>query len=238
MKVLLSKNSSKIINEQNLFKYSSEFQNKKPVRWAFIEEFFDRSFYEKLYNSYPKLDDTWEILDASDKNGFYKLWNNQKSSVPIKYSENKNFSESWNEFYRYLFTEEFIEKMRKFSGVPITRVKYFGFACMKKRGFQLAHIHNVGPSTLILMIYFSKNWKKGEPGGTYICLEEDESTMIFEPYNLDNSAMIFHDGPQSGHGVRPIEKDVERRAIQVYLEEYSEEKGWSRSKKEQKLVEL
>ena len=48
----------------------------------------------------------------------------------------------------------------------------------------------------------------------------------------------FQDGQQAGHGVRPIEKDVERRAIQIYFEEYSEEKGWSGDKKEQKLAEL
>ena len=204
----------------------------------FIEEFFDRSFYEKLYNSYPKFDDTWKKNTSQDKNSFAKLWNRPGVDKITENVEDKNFSESWNEFYRYLFTEEFIEKMRKFSGVPITRMKLFYFAYMKKRGFQLPHIHNVGPSTLILMIYFSKNWKKGDPGGTYVCLEEDESTMIFEPYNLDNSVMIFHDGPQAGHGVRPIEKDVERRAIQIYLEEYSEEKGWSEDKKAPKLVEL
>ena len=238
MKILLSKNSSKIINWQNVFKYSSEFQNGKPTMWVFIEEFFDRSFYEKLYNSYPKYDYTWGIKNSADKNAFHKLWNKIGVNEVTENVEDKNFSESWNEFYRYLFTKEFIEKMRKFSAVPITRVKYFSFAYMKKRGFQLPHIHNVGPSTLILMIYFSKNWKKGDPGGTYACLEEDESTMIFEPYNLDNSVMIFHDGPQAGHGVRPIKKDVERRAIQIYLEEYSEEKGWSGDKKEQKLVEL
>jgi len=51
--------------------------------------------------------------------------------------------------------------------------------------------------------------------------------MIFEPYNLDNSAIIFHDGPHAGHGVRYITKDVERRAIQIYLEEYSPETGLS-----------
>jgi len=158
----LSKNSSKIINWQNVFKYSLEFQNKKPTRWAFIEEFFDRSFYEKLYNSYPKYDDTWGIKDSSDKNGFHKYWNKKEVSEVTENVEDKNFSESWNEFYRYLFTEEFIEKMRKFSGVPITRVKYFSFMYMRKRGFQLPHIHNVGPSTLIFMIYFSKNWKKGD----------------------------------------------------------------------------
>ena len=233
----MSKNSSEIINWQNAFKYSSEFQNRKP-RWVFIEEFFDRSFYEKLYNSYPKYDDTWVITDSSDKDAFHKSWNKKVTGEVIENVEDKNFSESWNEFYHYLFTEECIEKIRKFSGVPITRVKYFNFAYMKMRGFQLPHIHNVGPSTVILMIFFSKNWKKGDPGGTYVCLEEDESTMVFEPYNLDNSVMIFHDGPQAGHGVRPIEKDVERKAIQIYFEEYSEEKGWSGDKKEQKLAEL
>jgi hypothetical protein len=233
----LSKNSSEIINWQNVFKHSSEFQNRKP-RWVFIEEFFDRSFYEKLYNSYPKYDDTWVITNSSDKDAFHKSWNKKAADEVTENVKDKNFSESWNEFYHYLFTEECNEKIRKFSGVPITRVKYFNFAYMKMRGFQLPHIHNVGPSTVILMMFFSKNWKKGDPGGTYVCLKEDESTMVFEPYNLDNSVMIFHDGPQAGHGVRPIEKDVERKAIQIYFEEYSEKKGWSGDKKEQKLAEL
>ena len=98
---------------------------------------------------------------------------------------------------------------------------------LTRGGYQLPHIHNVGPSTLILMIYFSKNWKKGDPGGTYITTEEDESKMIFEPYNLDNTAIILHDGPHAGHGVRYVTKDVERRAIQIYLEKYSPETGWS-----------
>jgi hypothetical protein len=40
-------------------------------------------------------------------------------------------------------------------------------------------------------------------------------------------------------GVRQIKKNVERRAIQIYLGEYSEADGWSGDKKdEQKLVEL
>ena len=38
---------------------------------------------------------------------------------------------------------------------------------------------------------------------------------------------IFHDGPNSGHGVRYITKDVERRAIQIYFENYSSDSGWS-----------
>jgi len=38
---------------------------------------------------------------------------------------------------------------------------------------------------------------------------------------------IFQDSPKSVHGARIITKDVERRAVQIYLEEYSDENGWS-----------
>ena len=77
------------------------------------------------------------------------------------------------------------------------------------------------------MIYFSKNWKNGDPGGTYISAEDDESSIIFEPYNLDNSVAIFHDGPNAMHGARYIKKDVERHALQITLEQYDEKLGWS-----------
>ena len=103
----------------------------------------------------------------------------------------------------------------------------------------MPHIHNKGPSTIIIMTYFSKNWKEGEPGGIYVATEEDESKIVFEPYNLDNSVMIFHDGPFTAHGVRRILEDVERRGIQIYLEEFSTENGWSGDKNEkQELIEL
>ena len=230
---------NKIINWEKVFDHSLEFQNRKPTKWTFVEEFFDRTFYEKLYNSYPKWDDTWGGKIGFDKNSNYKIWNGKNpDDIPENYVEDKNFSKTWNEFYRYVGSDEFTSKMREFSGVPINKLRHFSFSYMRKRGFQLAHIHNTGPSTLIMMIYFSKNWKKGDPGGTFVSTEEDESTMIYEPYNLDNSVMIFQDGPNAGHGVRPIEKEVERKAVQVYLEEFSEKEGWSGNKKKQDLVEL
>ena len=78
------------------------------------------------------------------------------------------------------------------------------------------------------MLYFSKNWNEGEPGGTYMATEEDESKIIFEPYNLNNSIALFHDGPKAAHGVRYITKDVTRQGMQIMLEEYLEkEDRWS-----------
>jgi hypothetical protein len=40
---------------------------------------------------------------------------------------------------------------------------------------------------------------EGKEGGTYVTTEDDESKMVFEAYNLDNSTMIFHDGPFAAH---------------------------------------
>ena len=45
--------------------------------------------------------------------------------------------------------------------------------------------------------------------------EEDESSIIFEPYNLDNTRALFQDGPKSAHGCRLISIDKQRSALQV-----------------------
>ena len=38
---------------------------------------------------------------------------------------------------------------------------------------------------------------------------------------------IFHDAPNAIHGVRRLTEDVQRKAVQICLEEYSEKDGWS-----------
>ena len=227
-----------IVNWENVFTHDVTFQEKKPTKWAFIEEFFVRDFYEKLYETYPKKDDSWFFETSNDKSAYRKWWAEENANDIPSDVEDPNFSEHWNTFHRYLFSDEFLANIRKFSGVPVTKVKTLGFMLLTRGGYQLPHIHNVGPSTLILMLYFTKNWNKGDPGGTYITPEEDESKMIFEPYNLDNSAIIFHDGPHAGHGVRYITKDVERKAIQIYLEKYSPETGWSAHPIKRELKEI
>ena len=234
----MSSKNSHIINWEKLFSYADTFQNNKPCKWAFIEDFFQREFYDQLYETFPKFDDSWGHVSAHDKDTFQKLWRNQKNDDIPTDEEDHKFSKPWNEFHHYLFTDEFIQNIRKFSGVPVGRLKHFSMKVSKKGGYQSPHIHNVGPSTLIFMVYFSKSWEKGDPGGTYLTPEEDESKMIFEPYNLDNSTLVFQDGPYAGHGVRYIEKDVERRAIQIYLEGYSADSGWSSRQIKHKLKEI
>lgn len=221
---------SNIINWDAVQTQSDSFKNQTPFHFAFIEEFFKREFYEKLFETYPKIDETWKISNHPTKTQLVKYWNGIGPNEVVGYENDPQYSEEWNKFKRYTQSEEFIEKIREFSNIPVNKLKFFHFMGYTKGGFQEPHFHDVGPSTLVFMIYLSKNWKKGDPGGTYMASDTDESSIIFEPYNLDNSAAVFLDGPKSAHGVRLITQNVERRALQVTLEGYSTEKGWTGKK--------
>ena len=223
--------NSEIINWDNIFSKSAEFQTNTPFQFAFIENWLQKDFYEKLYETYPKIDESWNTLSDLSKFQYYRLWASAKENIPISLGDDDpEVSEYWNLLKKTAESTEFCENFTKFSGVKLNHLKFFEFIAYRQGGFQLPHIHNVGPNTLILMIYFSKNWKQGSPGGTYMASEPDESSIIFEPYNLDNSLALFHDSPNAVHGVRYITDDVERRALQITLEYFSEDTGWSGDK--------
>jgi len=220
------------ISDMKKFSQESDtFQNNKPFKYAFIEEFFNREFYEKLYQTYPKYEKDgeggWQVSTRFSKNQFYRGWGKYKAGDHVGEEPDPELSPEWNKFYKFLQSEKFLNALKEFSGIQIDKMKTFRFMLYRKGGFQLPHIHNDGPSTLIVFFYFSKNWKKGDPGGTYVASEADESKILFEPYNLDNTMIVLQDGPSSAHGARFITKDVERKAIQVYFEGYSEETGWT-----------
>ena len=222
-------NFNNMINWENLLKKSNDFQNNKPFKFGFIEEFFNRDFYNKLYETYPKIDDSWSIINTPSKYQLAKFWNRPNSSELeiLNDDPDPSISKEWNKLKRYIMTDEFIKKFEGFSGLENLRCKYFCFLAYEQGGFQLPHIHNFGPSTLTIMIYLSKGWQKGDPGGTYMSTDIDESTIIFEPYNLDNTMAMFQDAPNAAHGARYLTKNVVRQAIQITLEGYSEKDGWT-----------
>lgn len=217
-----------IVNWDNVFKQSNNFKKNKPFRFGFVEGFFEKHVYDKLFETYPIIDDSWRIVSDHSKHQLNKFWRNYPDGRIIeKHEDDPSYSQYWNDFKRYAHSNDFITNIAKFSGINVNRLKHYQFISYKKGGFQLPHIHNVGPTTIVLMIYFSKNWSKGDPGGTYMANDLDESQIIFEPYNLDNSMALFHDGPKAAHGTRYITKNVVRQALQITLEEYSDAKGWS-----------
>ena len=214
-----------VVNWQNAYEQSSNFKNQNSTKWAFVEEFLDRNFYEELYKTYPKFDNTWREEDSYDRLAYRKFWKKDKEESVITEYDSR-YSESWNKFLKYAWSEEFIKKLVEVTGVEVTGLRHFCFMYAKKDNFQSPHIHNVSDKTLIVFIYFSKNWKKGDPGGTYLSDGRNESKILFEPSNLDNTSLFVLDGPDAAHGMRKITKDVERRAIQLTYEPFSTTDGW------------
>ncbi len=215
----------KIVNWDNVFAKSEEFHNTSPTKFTFVENWIDENFYEKLYETFPKIS-TFTKYERQDKSAYRRWWGTKGDNESIDPNEVDNeLSSEWNLFYKYLNSPEFIENFQKFANLDVNRVKDWTFMNMQRGGYQLPHIHNEDPRTLGLIFYFNKNWPDGSSGGTYMS-KDDGSQIIFEPYNLDNSCLIYHDGPYAEHGVRKIDRDTERRAVQITLLGWSEKDGW------------
>lgn len=227
-----------IINWKKALEKSESFKTSVPTKWVYLEEFLNTEFYEELRDTFPKFDsndvidkysnssDKWLLSHTYDNYSFRKFWKEDEEKIVI-HERDKRYSDSWNKFMAYAWSEDFIKKLVELTGIPVTNLKHFGFALNRQDSFQLPHTHNSGDKILIVFLYFSKNWQKGDPGGTYLSDGEDESKILFEMCNLDNTALIIRDGPNASHGTRQIIKNVERKAIQLIYEHYSPDNGWS-----------
>jgi len=241
-----------IVNWQKAYDQSSNFKNSGPTKWAFVKEFLDRDFYEELYMTFPKFDSTWYLTDSAgsktdEKLAYRKFWKREQNryyidGIPINEHNliqeyDSGYSESWNKFLNHAWSEEFVKKLVEVTGVEVKGLRHFCFMYANENCYQKTHIHNVSDKTLIVFLYFSKNWEEGDPGGTYLSdvgaaavddqyFATGESKIVFEPYDLDNTSLFVLDGPEAAHGVRKISKDVERRAIQLTYEPYSSVNGW------------
>jgi len=214
-----------MINWENVFRNSDTFKNNKPFQFGFVENFFHEDFYNELYNTYPEVDKDWFVPTAFDRTA-KKRWfgaadpNSEQKSDDL---EDHSLSKAWNEFFHYIHSKEFLGNMSKYSGIELTGFTHFGFIVNEKGSFNMSHTHHPDKQkkdyayNLTILIYFAKGWKHGEPGGTYIASDEDESSIIFEPYNLDNTCVIFAETPRSFHGSRYMTQDVQRKSIQFTL---------------------
>ena len=224
-----------VVNWQNAYDKSSNFKSSGPPKWAFVKEFLNRDFYEELYNTFPKFDDTWNVTDNEEKFAYRKFWKTDESryytdGTPREHNliqeYDSRYSDPWNKFLKHVWSEEFTKKIAEVTGVEVTGLRHFCFMYANKNCFQKTHIHNVSDKTLIVFLYFSKNWEEGDPGGTYLSNEANGSKILFEPCELDNTALFVLDGPKAAHGMRKIVKDAERKAIQLTYEPFSTTEGW------------
>lgn len=214
-----------MIDWENVFRNSNTFKNNKPFPYGFVENFFHEDFYNELYNTYPKLDEKWFIPTDASRSA-KKRWfgtadyNSEQRNVD---QEDPSLSVAWNQFFHYIHSKEFLGNMSRYSGIELTGFTHFGFIVNEKGSFNMPHTHHPTEQkkdygyNLTLLVYFAKGWKHGDPGGTYLASDEDESSILFEPYNLDNTCVIFAETPSSFHGSRYMTQDAKRQSIQFTL---------------------
>jgi len=115
-----------IVNWKNAYEQSSNFKNSNPIKWAFVKEFLDRDFYEELYNTFPKFDDTWNITDDEEKLAYRKFWkmdeeNRYADGTPREHDliqeYDSRYSEPWNKFLKHAWSEEFTKKIAEATGI-------------------------------------------------------------------------------------------------------------------------
>ena len=139
---------SDIINLDNLYKSSKTFKRNKPFKHAFVEEIFHRDFYEKLYNTYPEINEKFTLVNSISKIQYWRGWDKRKD-VENGISNNKedpSLSKEWNKFLRYIMTDEFASH---FSSKESFR---FAFAVSLH---QLLYWYELNPSDQFIVLIFT-----------------------------------------------------------------------------------
>ncbi len=212
-----------MFNWDNIFKNSNTFKSNKPFPYGFIEDVFDRKFYDALCETFPKDDEKWYVPQDMTRSAKKRYFGSDVWGKAVDTDESL-LSKEWNELHHYLFSKEFVDNMSRYSGIQLKGLRHFIFIVNGKGDFNMPHTHwgesqkNDGNGyDMTCLIYFAKGWNRGDPGGTYVSGSDDESSIIFEPPNLDNTMVSFKETPVSWHGSRYITKDVKRPSIQFTL---------------------
>ena len=211
-----------IFNWDIILGESQTFQKNHPFPYGFIKNPINEKFYEELYKTYPSVDDKWYSADDYTRSSIKRHFGRCKANNIID-EDDTSLNEYWNLLFHYLNSKEATEKMSEYTGLKVTKLRSFNFVLNRKGDFNLPHSHHVGIKPedyeykFTVLIYFAKDWPKGAPGGTYISEGEDESTIIFEPTDLDNSWICFSETPNSWHGSRYMTHDVPRPSIKFTM---------------------
>lgn len=204
-----------IFNWDAIFSQTDTFQNNTPFKYAFVKGIFKQDFYDRLYETFPKSED-FSLNNDYRRSAKTRIFHEEDPSGP---QLDSSLSLEWNLLNKYMFTSEFMNNFSKFTGVKLSRIIRGGFFANGKGDFQLPHIDEDGEfkNKIQLMFYFSKGWQKGDPGGTYLSTTDDESSIFFEPHDLDNTMICFQEASNAWHGTRFISKDVVRQALSTGL---------------------
>ena len=211
-----------ILNWDFIKTKSKEFTTNKPFPYGFVKSPIKHELYEELLSTFPTVDEKWYSADDYTRSSVKRQFGKCEANNIID-DDDDSLSKSWNKLFHYINSKECAEKMSEYTGLTVTKLRSFNFVLNRKGDFNLPHSHHVGVKPedyeykFTTLIYFAKDWPIGAPGGTYISEGEDESTIVFEPTDLDNSWICFAETPNSWHGSRYMTHEASRPSIQFTM---------------------
>lgn len=199
-----------------------QFQQALPFRHVAIENFLEPEACENLLKDFPAFDPEKarnEMGDIGGKAVFEKV---------------SGISPFYASFYRYINSQEFLDRMSDLTGIPdlMADATLFGGGTHDNRHGQSLDVHidfNIDERRMLhrrvnLLIYLNKEWD--ETWGGNIELHSDpRNPQINEVKSwmpLFNRAVIFETNEYSWHGFERInlpaeKKELSRKSFSIYL---------------------
>lgn len=199
----------------NLDYYKESYKNAKPFEYVIINNFFDDTYANSIYENFPL---------PSDNNNWHRYCNPFENKYSLNNFENHP---KIGELFELLSEDSFISNMRHITSITDLEkdphLHGAGVHIYPNNGKLDMHLdYNIHPITkkerrLNLIIYMNKDWKE-EYGGK-IELYNTNMIKITEEMPSFNTAIIFKTCDISYHGLpKPIKcpDDIFRKSIAIY----------------------
>ncbi len=219
-------------NSLNLNELNVTFENNKPFPFVLIDNFLKEEYAEKLYNDYP-------IINQETLNDWH-IYNNP-IEVKYAYDNFEKMPNSYQDFFHYINTDSFIDKLKVITGIPNLEYDPYlhgaGIHAMPNKGRLHMHLDYEkhpfsGKERRVNLIYFlNKNWKE-EYGGNLELWHSDNQNNIDSKVQsilpVFNRAVIFKTNDISWHGIPDVincPEEMCRKSIACYwVSDFSKDK--------------
>ena len=197
-----------LVNEENFLSYKQKLQKNN---YIYVENFFEKKFYNKINNNWPK---NYEFrtpfgLDKFYDTGFIYKKHNKINTDYQKYEWIKHL-------HQYFKSQKFINILKELTDNDL----YFessGFNQTRKGSYIALHLDDIEKDN---SIYESINCniivdssESKNCGNLALGSSNKWEDLYFKSPNIKNSVLIYKIGYNHYHGFKPVKKNEYRKAI-------------------------
>ncbi|ABF09424.1 2OG-Fe(II) oxygenase [Cupriavidus metallidurans] len=202
---------ARLLREEHLL--TNEFAQQRPFRYIVIDNFLHADQAERIYKSYPAIDEAWQNGNDVHTKG---KWGTPDVEGTVA-----------GEFYREVNSPEFRTLLGRITGIPQLLqdpdLQGAGLHQIRDGGFLSVHIdfNRLRGSNLDrrlnLLVYMNPGWKE-EWGGCLELWDMEKKQMVSSVLPLLNRCVIFETNEISyhGHPVPVSSGGVTRKSLSVY----------------------